>query len=1324
MSILYQRSPRIKKSIESAQTEILKPPDAPSRPVFSPLLFVWPSLLTVVTAGAIIYLNVTADKLSPHFTLYEAIAMVVVLLTYTLPFVIYWIKNRDFDQKLKDRELKYHMILDKYKEEFEAKASLQRELLLSVHRHPEMAIPIAAERSAALWERSAGDTDFLDIRAGTGSVPFHVNIIAPRKNDFMDDPLINEALRLQDKYQFVPDCPVTLPLADGGVIGVVGGGEAVRNLVRALIAQVTINHSPDEVKVAAFFGESEREQWDWMRYFPHVWDEGKDRRFMAGNPVKSRELAEWLYQHLIPRVTRLERAYGQQQKVDYPYYVTVLTQSSLIEDEALYTLLMDQEEGLNASVLVLADSTENLPRQCRIIVDCEGMSASYISRQENGIAVTRQMTVDHISLQQVDSLARRMAPIELKKSSAGDIPPVLSLLELLGIKHIGDYDIEASWERNRFPQMLPVPIGVKAGGKTMHLQLHDKIERQGHGPHGLIAGTTGSGKSELLQSLVASVAMEYHPHDVNFLLIDYKGGGMSNALEAFPHVVGSLTNLDKQMIHRAKVSLRAELVRRQQMLKDAGNLQHIDEYYLLKTGEPLPHLIVMIDEFAELKRDHPDFMDELISIASIGRTLGLHLILATQKPSGVVDDKIWSNARFRICLRVQEESDSKDMLKVPDAAWITNSGRGYFQVGSGELFEQLQFAWSSAPYFDEGKPLTTIYKLGLGGERVPLALSDSMDISANPHTKQLQAVISAVKQTAENLGINQLKGPWLPPLPGLIGPLEIYDEVEASEGLVAVAGLADDITEQQQLPLQISLDDGHLLIYGMPGSGKTTLIQTILMSLAKRYTPEAWSGYVVDMGRTMKEFASLPHIGNVILPEDHDRMSRLFRYLLLTSNERRQRFVQAGVKTAAEYRRSVDPNLPEIVVVIDDYYLFKGSFPAENDKLDFILREGAAAGIRVIISANRVGDIIEKVRSSIPRSIAFQIADPGDYYYMGLRAAGGADIHQPPGRGYIKWESRVLEFQASLPSPGESEVERAELLRQQIFELDRSWRGSRPESIRELPISLTLDQVIQDRDSTGVLAPLGIRVEDLKPFGADLELGPHFLVGAPMEAGKTSFLTSWLLSLAWNYPPEQLEIFTVDNRHSANELGGLQGIPHIKGSSFGDKGLAGILEVLLDRQANSADSGGMIYQERTTKLLMIDDADILARQMQDFALKDKLASLIRNSRELGVHVIISGVPSDFPTFGVDWFSEIRNCQSGFLLGSRDANDLSFFRIPMSETQSGNGELPVLPPGQGYYIRRKYDKIKAALPFDTVEARNEWIMRISDKWKVLVGEEVG
>ncbi|RUT29825.1 type VII secretion protein EssC [Paenibacillus zeisoli] len=1325
MSILYQRSPRMKKSIESAQIEMLKPPEGPSRPVFSPLLFVWPSLLTVITVGVIIYLNITADKLGSHFTMYEGIALIVVLLTYTLPFAMYWARNRDFDQKQKERELKYSTILDKYKEEFETKASQQRELLLSVHRHPELAVDIVSERSAALWERSAGDADFLEVRAGTGSVPFHVEIKAPRKNEFVDDPLVDQAIGMQERYQYVPDCPVTLPLIEGGIIGLVGNGEEVRSLVRALIAQVTINHSPDEVKLAAFIGETEREHWDWMRYFPHLWNEGKDRRFIAANPIQIRELAEWLYQQLGPRIARQERSYGQVQKVDQPYYITLLTQDRLIEDEALYALLMNQEEGLNASVLVLADSTENLPRQCKLIVECKGTNAAYIFRKEDGVAVTQQMTVDRISLQQMDSLARRMAPIELKKSSAGEIPSALTLLELLGIKQLSDYDIAASWERNRFPQMLPVPLGVKAGGKTMHLQLHDKIERQGHGPHGLIAGTTGSGKSELLQSLVGSVAMEYHPHDVNFLLIDYKGGGMSNVLEAFPHVVGSLTNLDKQMIHRAKVSLRAELVRRQQILKDAGNLQHIDEYYLLQTGEPLPHLIVMIDEFAELKRDHPDFMDELISIAAIGRTLGLHLILATQKPSGVVDDKIWSNARFRICLRVQEESDSRDMLKVPDAAWITKSGRGYFQVGSGEVFEQLQFAWSSAPYLVEGKAPAEIFKLGLSGERVPLVLNESLPVSSAHHTsKQLQEVIRSVQQTAENLGITPLVGPWLPPLPEQIGPLEIYDEVENKEGLSAVVGLADDITGQQQLPLQIELDDGHLLIYGMPGSGKTTFIQTLIMSLAKRYSPESWVGYVVDMGRTMKEFASLPHIGNVITPEDQDRVSRLFRYLLLTSNERRQQFVQAGVKTAAEYRRSVNPQLPEIVVVIDDYYLFKGSFPAENEKLDLILREGAAAGIRVILSANRVGDILEKLRSSIPRCIAFQIADPGDYYYMGLRAAGGADIQQPPGRGHVKWESRVLEFQGSLPSPGENEIERAELLRYQIFELDRSWRGPRPEPIRELPVALTLDEVVQECVHSGIRAPLGIRVEDLKPFGADLELGPHFLVGAPMEAGKTLFLTSWLLSLAWNYPPEQLEIYTVDNRHSTNELAGLQGIPHIKGNCFGDKGLAEMVDKLFDHQGDVSDSVGMSYSPRATKLLMIDDADLLARQMQDFTLKDKLTGLIRKSRELGVHVIISGVPSDFPTFGVDWFTEIRNCQSGFLLGSRDANDLSFFRIPMSETQAGNGELPVLPPGQGYYVRRKYDKIKAALPFTNIEAKEEWINKIGEKWKVLVGEEVG
>ncbi|WP_213618813.1 type VII secretion protein EssC [Paenibacillus sp. J22TS3] len=1323
MSTLYQRSPRIKKSLEAARYEIVKPPDLPARPVMSPLLFVGPSVIAAAVLSFIIYINFSRSEISGMMVISEILGILLAGSLFAVPFLVHRSQLRRYALSADEREAKYRGRLDKIKLELEALADEQRQAMLEVHNHPESAILVASERSPSLWERSPRDSDFLEVRAGTGDVPFKVDIQPPQKDGFTEDPLTHLAGQLAGGFSVIPDCPVTLPLPEAKVIGIVGEPEDTSNLIRAVVAQIAISHSPDEVKLAAFINEGLLQEWSWLRFFPHVWDEGKKRRFLAGNRLQAHELAEKLYHLIQPRI-RQDQPVKTLQDAG-PWYVTVITDSRLVEDEALYPLLLDQDESLQACTIIMADSTENLPRQCRLIIECDGAEAEYLYRNPDGTVMNRRMIVDRLSVQQADTLARTMAPIELKKSAAGEIPSTVTLLELLGVHETEGHQLADIWERHRFPRLLPLPLGVRAGGKVMQLQLHDKIEHQGHGPHGLIAGMTGSGKSELLQSLVSAAAMNYHPHDINFLLIDYKGGGMSNSLEAFPHVVGTLTNLDKRLIQRAKISLRAELVRRQMILKDAGNLQHIDEYYQLKREEPLPHLIVVIDEFAELKRDHPDFMDELISIAAIGRTLGLHLILATQKPSGVVDDKIWSNARFRICLRVQDESDSRDMIKLPDAAWIHTAGRGYFQVGSGEVFEQLQFAWAGAPYERSGAPKQTqVYKVALNGEKLPIGSQTTREANANPAPKQLQAIIDYVRQTAGQLGIQRLKGPWLEPLPEMIGPLVDSGEESGDQPLTAVVGLADDVAEQQQIAARLAVSEGHLLIYGMPGSGKTTFIQTFLMSLARRYTPEEWSGYIVDMGRTMREYGNLPHIGNVITPEDQDRMARLFRYLAKESNERRQLLMEAGVKTAAEYRRLAHQPLPEVVTVIDGYYMFKLSFPAQNEQLDVLLREGPALGLSFLVSANRLGDIPEKFRSSISRTAAFQIADPHDYPYMGLRIAGaGLESAQPPGRGHFKLDGRIIEFQCSLPAPGGTESEVNEQLKQQIAELDSSWSGKRPQPIRELPAWIALHSLLE-QGGGNTQASLGIRVEDLSPLAVDLDSGPHYIVGAPMEGGKTSFLISWILSLAWSHTPEEIAIYAVDGRHSSREISGLSQVPHVKGCASGDKGLAAIVDELLDSGESNAAPNSSELSSPARKVLFIDDADVLARQMQDFALKDKLTSLVRKSRELGVHIILSGVPSDFPTFGADWFSEIKNCQSGFLLGSRDANDLSFFRIPIAEAQAVQGELPVLPPGQGYYVRRKYEKFKAALPFDSAWTRADWIKAISEKWKVLVGEEVG
>lgn len=1126
---------------------------------------------------------------------------------------------------------------------------------------------------------------------GKGQIPFHVQLKPPRPDGYDKDPLIESAEALTSEFQTVENASIALPLFESKIIGVVGGREQVLNMLRVMVAQAAVRHSPDEVKIAAFYEEKESTDWQWLRWLPHTWDDERDSRYLAERRSSAHQLADELFTQLYRR--KSNRSEHGKKSINIPAYIVILSETHLIEEEPLLPLLMEDAEAIDVVTIILSDRKESLPMHCQLIFEVDGNQAGYTMKKQDGTVSRQSFQSHHISREHMDGLSRYMAPIRLKRSSASDIPSVLTLFEMMDFQHIQELDVHNRWMSNRFPDSLPVPMGVRAGGKRIKLNLHDKIERQGHGPHGLIAGTTGSGKSEVIQSIVASLAAEFHPHDLAFMLIDYKGGGMSNTFIDLPHVVGTITNLDSNLIERAKVSLKAELVRRQKILNDAGNLQHIDEYYKLlrnRHGEPLPHLVIIIDEFAQLKKDQPEFMDELISIAAIGRTLGVHLILATQKPAGVVDDKIWSNSRFRICLRVQSEGDSRDMLKIPNAAWINKPGRGYFQVGSDEVFEEMQFAWSGAPYVEEKDAQGTviIQEVRINGKSMPMLTTEPASGSNRELPKQLQVFIDHLAKSASNQGIERLPGPWLPPLPESLDLDDVLSVIEQrssdvleKSGLLSYVGMVDDLPNQCQKPLVLNLEQGHWAVYGMPGLGKTTFVQSMLMSLARQYTPDQWQGYIMDMGRMMRDFTGLPNIGGVMTIEEEDRVKRLFRFLAKTTSLRKEMIAEAGVKTVASYRRFNTDPIPQLVVVIDGYLNFRNSYPDENEMLEYLLREGGSLGLTFIITANRISDMFEKVRSNISQAVTFELADPADYYYAVGRPSR-APSQLPPGRGLVKGQVPPLEFQTALPASGSDEGDRSSALREMIRLLQEGWQGEAAPAIESLPEQIALYPLLKsysggETTSSIYRVPVGVVTDDLAPFTINLQDGPHFIVASPMEGGKTSFMLSWLLSLTYHTSPEQLEIYTVDTRYGSNGLSLLSAIPHVRGHAENEEELASIVSSLYERVQTRSKDG-----DDPAILFMIDDADVLSKQISDFTLKDQLSAIVRLGRDRRVHVVIAGIPADFPTYGVDWFTDIKALQNGFLFGTLDSNDLSFFRIPFSESTNSSGGLKSLPPGQG------------------------------------------
>lgn len=441
-----------------------------------------------------------------------------------------------------------------------------------------------------------------------------------------------------------------------------------------------------------------------------------------------------------------------------------------------------------------------------------------------------------MNLSEMDVFSRQLSNFKVRENASNAaIPDMLTFLDMYKTSRVEDLDMYHKWLENRTYESMRSLIGQKAGEQPVYLDIHEKY----HGHHGLVAGTTGSGKSETLQTYILSLVLNYHPHEVAFILIDYKGGGMAQSFIGLPHLAGVITNLGGNQTTRALLSINAEIKRRQRTFNEY-KIKHIDAYIeLYRNGEaeePMPHLLIIADEFAELKKEQPDFVRALVSAARVGRSLGINLILATQKPSGVVDDEIWSNTRFRICLRVADKQDSNEMLKRTDAAYITGTGRGFLQVGNDEIFDEFQSGWSGAPYTpevpfnDDSKAKAVI--IGLTGR--PEAVKKKKKKKGDNVKKftQLDAMVQYAANLAEENHIKPLRQIWLPPLPGIfyLDDLELtWDEKQ----IKLPVGLADDPQNQRQFPVYLDfIRDGHLLICGSAGSGKTSLVQTILYGAA------------------------------------------------------------------------------------------------------------------------------------------------------------------------------------------------------------------------------------------------------------------------------------------------------------------------------------------------------------------------------------------------------------------------------------------------------------------------------------------------------------
>lgn len=1324
-----QRSPRLMPEMPEGEKAIPNPPSAASKPTIS-----WLGILLPPIMMSIISIITAVIGKSTHMLLSFSMTFVSVIVSISQ----YISQNKKFKDDTELRSKKYGEIIHSIRKELEIAREQQKKGMLIMNPDPTECIRRVETIDRRLWERTPQFNDFLSARIGIGTAPLAIKINVQSQPLSIDsDPLMSEPQKLYDEFSLVSDIPVCVPLFYSGTAGIIGSRSEVLKNVRALIMQLATFHSYEEVKIVLVYPKEEADEWEWIRWLPHVWNENRQIRFLANDKEMAHQLFSYFYDIIKEREQRTshDKKDTPPTPVNLPHYVFILADIRLIEDEPIMNYLAHNNQALGVSTVYLFDRIEYLPKDCQAIIELAPKSGHMLQRSQGSSPMP--FLPDTVSIKDAEQFSRRMAPIRIKELMIStSLPSSITLLQMYSVRTVEELNVPERWKKNKAFRSLAAPLGIRTGNELISLDLHER----GQGPHGLVAGTTGSGKSELLQSFIISLAINFHPHDVVFVLIDYKGGGMANAFLDLPHLVGTITNLGGNQPTRALVSIKSELKRRQTIFAQYG-VNHIDSYQKLyhsqKAKEPLPHLVIIADEFAELKSEQPDFMRELVSTARVGRSLGVHLILATQKPAGVVDDQIWSNARFRICLKVQGPHDSQDVIKRPDAADIKLPGRAYIQVGNDEIFELFQSAWSGAGYTpDASEEITAqndISEVAINGKRHQLYTRSASQISKAEFT-QLQAAVSHIAGVAQHENINRLKGPWLPPLPEQLYLESLLADVKgcwdgekwtkADTWLNPVIGLFDDPENQLQAPLTVDLGkEGHLIVYGSPGYGKTTFLQTLIMSLALNYSPSDVNIYILDFGvRTLGLFSGLPHVGGTVTVDEEEKLNKLFKFLIKEMDTRKDLFSDKGVSSLTAYRDASGETLPAIVVVIDNFSAFSEIYSEHVDYIIQISREGGNLGIHIVVTSSSTSSISYKLSSNFKLAVALQMSDKGDYSLIVGRTQG---LEPSPvnGRGLIKGNP-PLEFQTALPAEGESEIERTIKLKSILNAISKSWTGPKAKPIPVMPeIVYYKDLIIRDEVKKTLARrpaciPLGIEENDIEPCFVDLLETPHLLVPGDIQSGKTIFLQALTITLALKFSPEKLAIHIFDS--SSMGLYALSQLPHTKSYTNDGHNINEFAEALqneIDNRKSELNeervrAGGLINEKefilsRQLTLILIDDFNDFL-QYADPITKDLFERLAKKERNLGISIVMAGHTQDIGSSWESFAKAFKDMQTGVLLGSISDQQVFSVRLPYGTTEKA------IKPGDGYLVNRgRFCRVKTAMLESNI--LKAWITQINKSY---------
>lgn len=898
------------------------------------------------------------------------------------------------------------------------------------------------------WCREITDDDFLTVRLGNGSCLSNIRIQAPEKHFTLEeDELLNQVYNIVEQARYLNNIPVSISLLENTITGIIINGSREKDYLNSLIIQLITMHSAVDLKIVILTNSQNQDNWDYAKYLPHCWSEDKQTRFFATNKDEINEISNYLEEVYKNRRNRVkpkdtEETTAEEEEVEkkksykryYPYYLIINDDYNLAKSSIIVDLLLKTSINYGFSYLCVGNKIKELPSKCDAFIEVAEKVGTIIRETSVGKEVTKYSNECVLNLD-MRRVSNKLANIPvMTKDGVSVLPNTLPFLEMLGVSKIEQLNILNRWQVNNPVISLATPIGVHTNGEEFKLDLHEKF----HGPHGLIAGMTGSGKSEFIITYILSMAINYHPYEVQFVLIDYKGGGLAGAFEnketgiKIPHLVGTITNLDTAEMNRTLVSIESELKRRQRIFNEVrdklgeGTIDIYKYQRLYREGaveEPMAHLFIISDEFAELKSQQPEFMQQLISTARIGRSLGLHLILATQKPSGVVNDQIWSNSKFKVCLKVQDRSDSMEMLKRPEAASIKETGRFYLQVGYNDYFDIGQSGWSGAKYIPSDRIIKKIddsihfvNHVGYSVKTIKDIVRENTEVNLG---EQLTNVVKYIYHLGEREQIHTKKL-WLDALSSEIYLQNIkkkYNYKPNPYVIAPVIGEYDNPSQQEQGLLNLDLTNiGNALIYGQTGSGKENLLSTIIWSMMAEHTPEEVNIYAIDCGsETLKMFYNIPHIGEIATLEDSDLIYDIFDMLYQEIENRKELFMDyAG--SYREYCTNSGKKLPLIVTIINNYEIFEENFSKLADSIQNLYRDGSKYGIMFIVSAISTNAVRSRIAQNFPNRICLQIPNETDYRSI-IGAPKGLYPSKVFGRGLIGMNDTAYEFQTALFAP-------------------------------------------------------------------------------------------------------------------------------------------------------------------------------------------------------------------------------------------------------------------------------------------------------------------